>query len=93
MLLLRFIRGGLTMLSGSRGRDRAQLSCRAPAAAAKIRHDDCDYNRHAARGTLLATVAQRQRIPASFLLRGDSAVNIGGTGKPRASFMADNSRI
>jgi hydroxyacyl-ACP dehydratase HTD2-like protein with hotdog domain len=75
VLLLRFIRGGLTRLPGNRDRSRIQLQRCAPTATATIRHNDCGYDGCAARGTLLVIVDPRQRILASFLLRGDSPVN------------------
>lgn len=83
MFLLRFIRGGLTRLSG-----RARLQRRSPIAAATVGHDDCDYDGHAARRTLLAFVGPG-RILASLLFRGDPPVN-GIRGKNRESLFADD---
>jgi len=70
VLLLRFIRGGLTKLPG-----RARLQCRSSIAAATIGHNDCDYEGHAVRRTLLVSVGPGQRILASLLFRRDSPVN------------------
>lgn len=76
MLLLRFIRGGLTRLPEDRSCGRAQVQRRSPNAAATIGNDDCGYDGHATRRTLLAAVGLQQRILASFLFWGDLTVNM-----------------